>query len=207
MTSGTIQAHHQLRLARLGHVLLEALPGAALRIGRSSGAEVTVAGVGDPRSDFLPCQHRAALCRALDAGRVRTYADALGLVDGDEPADDLTVELVAPRGTDLGLGVYALDEGPDRRLFTVTTLGPRHASAAVRAARTIPLPAHHALTRAPDRAELRQEVAHDRPRGITLLSWLHRPHPAVLGAMEDVVRGAAAACAVEELLHAVELAS
>jgi hypothetical protein len=200
MKPGTVQAHHELRLARLGQVLLEALPGAVLRIGRAGGPHVTVASVGDPRRDLLPCQHRAALARALAAGHARSYAGALRLPRGD----DLTVELVAPAGSDLGLGVFTLDEGQDRRLLTVTTLCPRHASGAVRAARTVPLPAHDALARDPDRAGLRLEMAHDRALGITLLSWRHRPHPAVLGAMEDVVHAAAAACAVEELLHGLD---
>jgi hypothetical protein len=44
-------------------------------------------------------------------------------------------------------------------------------------------------------------VAHDPALAVTLMSWLHRPHPAVVGPLEDVARAAAAACAVEELLQ------
>jgi hypothetical protein len=190
-------AHH-LRLARLGQALVEALPGAALRIGQADGPAVTVAAAHDPRSDVVPCQHRAALTRALASGLPRTYAGALGLA----PADDgpLSVELLPPPNSDLGGGVFARETGPDRTLCTVTTLCPSHASTAVRAARTVPLPAHEALTRDPDLADLRLHLARDEALGVTLLSWVHRPHPAVIGPLEDVARAAAAACAVEELL-------
>ena len=188
-----------LRLPRLGHVLVEALPGAALRIGRADGNHVVVAPPHDPRADVLTCQHRAALARALETGLQRTYAHALGLRDGGE----LTTELLPPAGADLGSGVLAREDGDGlRRVITVTTLCPTHAARAVRAARTVPMPAHEALTRDPALADLSLEIAHDRALRVTLLSWRHRPHPAVLGAIDDVARAASAACAVEELLAA-----
>ncbi len=188
----------QLRLPRLAHVLLEAIPGAALRVGRVDGPSVLVAPAGDPRAEVLLCQHRAALAGALEAGEQRGYANAVGLRDGGP----VTTELLAPPGADLGSGVLARDDGGGhRRVVTVTTLCPQHAAAAVRAARTVPLPAHHALTREPALADLSLEVAHDRMLAVTLLSWRHRPHPAVVGAVEDVARAASAACAVEELLR------
>jgi hypothetical protein len=146
---------------------------------------------------------RAALARALELGAQEHYAHALGLGEGGA----LTTELVAPVGADLGSGVLARDEDDGRRrVATVTTLCPQHASAAVRAARTVPLPAHHALTREPALADLTLEVAHDPMLEVTLLSWRHRPHPAVVGAVEDVARAASAACAVEELLHSTRIA-
>lgn len=193
----TVEVAHHLRMARMGHVLLESVPGAALRVGRVDGPSVVVAAVGDPRAEVLPCQHRAALTRALASGVQRTYACALGLVQGG----DLTVELVAPSGTDLGNGVFARDEGSLRRLCAVTTLCPAHASSTIRAARTVPIPAHDALTQDPGRADLRLDLAHDPALGVTLMSWLHRPHPAVVGPMEDLARAASAACVVEELLQ------
>lgn len=193
----------QLRLPRLAHVLLEAVPGAALRIGRVDGPDVLVAPAGDPRADLLVCQHRAALARALELGEQDHYAHALGLRDGGL----LTTELLAPAGADLGSGVLARDEDDGRRrVVTVTTLCPQHATLAVRAARTVPLPAHQALTRGRALADLTLEVAHDRMLAVTLLSWRHRPHPAVVGAVEDIARAASAACAVEELLHSTRTA-
>lgn len=195
----TTTADH-LRLQRLAHILLEAVPGTALRVGREGGPAVVVAPAGDPRADVLPCQHRAALARALEAGLQQAYAHALGLRDGGE----LTAELLPPAGADLGSGVLARDE-PDgqRRVVAVTTLCPDHAARAVRAARTVPLPAHHVLTREPAMADLTLELARDRMLSVTLLSWRHRPHPAVVGAVDDVARAAAAACAVEELLCSI----
>lgn len=197
MMQTTIAAH--LRLQRLAHVLVESVPGSALRVGRVGGGSVVVAPAGDPRADVLPCQHRAALAHALAAGLQHAYAHALGLREGG----DLTAELLPPPGADLGSGVLARDEADgQRRVVTVTTLCPDHAAAAVRAARTVPLPAHHALTREPALADLTLELAHDRSLAVTLLSWRHRPHPAIVGAVEDVARAASAACAVEEVLAA-----
>jgi hypothetical protein len=196
MTQTTTADH--LRLARLGHVLLDAVPGAALRIGRAGGGHVVVAPVGDARADVLPCQHRAALVRSLRTGLQQTYAHALGLREGGE----LTTELLAPPGADLGSGVLAR-EGDDglRAVVTVTTLCPAHAAAAARTARTVPLPAHRVLSSEPGTADLTLELAHDRDLSVTLLCWRHRPHPAVTGAVDDVARAASAACAVEELLQ------
>jgi hypothetical protein len=189
-----------LRLVRLGHVLLDAVPGAALRVGRVGGGHVLVAPAHDRRADVLLCQHRAALVRSLETGLQSAYAHALGLREGG----DLTTELLAPPGADLGSGALARDdEDGRRRVVTVTTLGPADAAAAARAARTVPHPAHEALTRDPGRADLTLEIAHDRALRVTLLSWRHRPHPAVVGAVDDVARAASAACAVEELLQAV----
>jgi hypothetical protein len=194
-----VEIAQHLRQARLGHVLLEALPGAALRIGRAEGPSVTVARFGDERSDVLPCQHRAALARSLASGLQRTYAHALGLGYGGA----LLVELLPPAGADLGSGVFALDEAPNRRLITTTTLCPGHAAQAVHAAQTVPAPAHDLLCREPDLADLHLDVGHDQVLGVTVLSWLHRPHPAVIGPMDDIARAAAAACMVEELLHEI----
>lgn len=197
-----------LRLARLGHILVEAVPGAALRVGRPDGPAVVVAPPADPRAEVLLCQHRAALARSLETGLQHTYTRALGLDDGGP----LVAELLTPAGADLGCGVLArptrahgqLDDEPDgeRRVVAVTTLCPQHAAKAVRAARTVPVPAHEALTRDPALADLSLEIAYDRALRVTLLSWRHRPHPAVIGAVDDVARAAAAACAVEELLTA-----
>lgn len=183
---------HHLRLARMGHVLLEVLPGAALVVGRADGPSVTVAPLGDPRADVLPCQHRAALERALAAGLQRTYAHALGLASGGE----LSIRLDTPTGTDIGSGVFAFDDLAARRVLTTTTLCAEHAAAAARAARTTAAPARGGPSPVPVRAE----VGCDAGLGVTVLSWTHLPHPAVLGAVEDIARAAAAACAVEELL-------
>ena len=203
MQSRTITDH--LRLARLGHLLVEAVPGSALRIGRPDREAVVVAPPGDPRAEVLLCQHRAALTHALETGRARTYADALGFDDRFEDGQDhqLAVQLLPPPGADLGSGVLVREDGDGlRRVLLVTTLCPTHAAAAVRAARTVPMPAHEALTREPGLADLTLEIAHDRPLRVTLLAWRHRPHPAVVDAIDDVARAASAACAVEELLAA-----
>lgn len=195
MPQTAISSH--LRLARLGQILVESVPGTALRVGHVGGPTTVVAGPGDPRAEVLPCQHRAALCRALDSGHQRTYAEALGLTD----RADLDIELSAPPGADLGCGVLARDDVDGiRRVVTVTTLRPESAATAVRSARTVPMPAHKALMSDPDRADLALEIAHDGALGVTLLSWRHRPHPAIIGAVDDLARAAAAACAVEELL-------
>lgn len=185
--------------ARLGQLLLEVVPGAVLRVGREGGPTLRVARPGDPRADVLSCQHRAALVRSADSGLAHTYASALDLTGGG----GLTVDLDLPAGADLGLGLVALEEAGSRHLCAVTTLCPTHATAAVRAARTVPLPAHHALVRDPELADLRLDVARDPDLGVTLLSWVHRPHPAVLGPIEDVARAGVAAVAVEELLLSV----
>jgi hypothetical protein len=199
-----IEIAHQLRQARLGQLLVEVLPGAALRIGPADGPSVVVARMGDPRGDVLPCQHRAGLHRALEAGLVQPYAGALGLRAGD----DLSAELLAPAGADLGSGVYALDDdGPDRHLGAVTTLCPEHAAAAVRTARTVTLPVRLAGGDAgggPHRmTSLRREVRHDPMLGVTLLHWSHRGHPALSTHVDDVARAESAACVVEELLQSL----
>ncbi|HJR26339.1 MAG TPA: hypothetical protein VJ804_12760, partial [Acidimicrobiales bacterium] len=64
-------------------------------------------------------------------------------------------------------------------------------------------PSQRALTREPAVADLRLEVTRDHDLGVTLLSWVHNPHPSVVGPIEDVARAGAAALAVEELLLAV----
>jgi hypothetical protein len=186
----------ELQQARLAQVLLEQVPGAVLLVGREGGPSLTVARPGDPRADLLPCQHRAALVRAQDSGLARAYAAALDLTLGGA----LSVTLELPSSADLGLGLAALDDGAHRRICAVTTLCPAHAAAAVRAARTVPLPASHALAREASVADLRLDVSRDRDLGVTLLSWLHNPHPALQGPVEDVARAAVAALAVEELL-------
>jgi hypothetical protein len=185
-----------LRLARLGQMLLEVVPGAVLRVGTEGGPTLAVARPGDPRAEVLSCQHRAALVHGLGQGSSRRYVEALDLM-GDGA---LTVELDLPAGVDLGTGLVVVDEAGHRRICAVTTLCPTHAAAAARAARTVPLPAHHLLAREQGLAELRLDLAHDRDLGVTLLAWVHRPHPAVVGPIEDVARAAAAAVAVEELL-------
>jgi hypothetical protein len=186
----------ELEPARLAQVLLEEVPGAVLRISRQDGPSLTVARPGDPRADVLACQHRAALVRAHASGLAATYAAALGLTVGGP----LRVALDLPTPADLGLGLAALEDDGRRRICAVTTLCPTHATAAVRAARTVPLPAHHAIARDPTLADLRLDVTRDRDLGVTLLSWVHNPHPAVQGPIEDVARAAVAAVAVEELL-------
>lgn len=202
-----VEIAHTLRQARLGHLLLEALPGAALRIGREDGRSAVVARMGDPRSEVLPCQHRAALQRAMGSGLARAYAGALGLTSGGE----LTVELLPPAGTDLGSGVFALDDdGRERLLCAVTTLCPQHAAAAIRAARTVPLPARLAGVEGagggigvPLLAGLRREVHHDAMLGVTVVRWAHRAHPTVSNQIEDLARAETAALVVEEVLQSL----
>ena len=68
----------RLRSARLGHALMEAVPGAALEVGRVNGPAVVVGPVGYPGAEVLPCQHRGALAQGLAGGTMAGYVCALG---------------------------------------------------------------------------------------------------------------------------------
>jgi hypothetical protein len=86
-----------------------------------------------------------------------------------------------------------------------TTLCAHHAVRAARAAQTVPEPVRQAYVEGTDDlsaalADMRVRAEHDPALGTTVLSWTHRPHPAVVSYVEDAVRAAAAACVVEELL-------
>ncbi len=196
----------RLRSARLGHALMEAVPCSALEVGRVHGPSVVVGRVGHPGAEILPCQHRGALLQGLAGGTMVGYICALGLggVGGA-----LYLRLVLPPGADLGTGVIAADDGPDRVLHMATTLCPEVAVRAACAAQTVPARARRGADPTADLsaalAELEVDARHDPDLGTTVLSWRHRPHPAVLTQVEDTVRAAASACLVEELL--LEVAS
>jgi hypothetical protein len=205
LTMQTTDIAGRLRSARLGHALMEAVPGAALEVGRVHGPAVMVGPVGHPGAEILPCQHRGALVQGITGGTMAGYVCALGLAGVGGP---LYLRLLLPPGADLGTGVVAIDGVPERRLLTATTLCPHRAVSAARNAQTLPL----ALD-APDEAEvlaaralagLRLDAEHDPTLGTTILTWRHRPHPAGLTQVEDAVRAAAAACLVEELLLEVQ---
>jgi hypothetical protein len=191
----------RLRSARLGHALMESVPGSALEIGRVHGPSVVVGPVGHPGAEVLPCQHRGAVTQGIQGGTMAGYVCALGLggVGGA-----LYLRLQLPPGADLGTGVIAVEEPPHRRLVMATTLSPRRAVAAARAAQTVPQPVRpssvtsEAVSAA--LADLRIDAHHDPVLQATVLSWSHRPHPAVVAPIDDAVRAAAAACVVEELL-------
>jgi hypothetical protein len=190
-----------LRTARLGHTLLESVRGTALEVGRLAGPAVIVGPVGYPGAEVLPCQHRGALVQGLTMRSLTGYARGLGLTNGGP----LYVRLLAPPGSDLGSGVLAVEEGPNRRLLTVTTLCAHHAIRAARAAQTLPHAVRHAGGATGDElssvlADMRVDARYDPVLGTTALSWTHRPHPAVISHVDDAVRAAAAACVVEELL-------
>ena len=191
----------RLRSARLGHTLLASVPGTALQVGRVAGPSVIVGPVGYPGAEVLPCQHRGALVQGLALRSLAGYAHGLGLRSGGP----LYLRLLAAPGSDLGSGVLAFEDGRHRRLVMATTLCAHHAVRAARAAHTVPHPVRHAgdatgIELSSVLADMRVEAGHDPILGTTLLSWTHRPHPAVLGHVEDAVRAAAAACVVEELL-------
>ena len=190
-----------LRNARLGHTLLEAVPGTALEVGRRQGGAVVVGPVGYGGAEVLPCQHRAALAEGLAEGSLVAYLGALGLTSGE----GVRVRLLTPPGMDLGTGVLATQDGATRTLIAATTLCPRHAIQAARAAQTVPHPVRHANEGRDDPlrpvlVDLRIGARHDRVLGTTVLSWAHRTHPAVSAQVEDAVRAAAASCVVDELL-------
>jgi hypothetical protein len=186
----------RLRSARLGHALLQAAPGCALEVGRIGGPAVVVGPAGYPGAEVLLCQHRGALVQALATGSMAAYARGLGL---QGLGGSLYLRVLLPAGADLGTGVIAVDRPPDRCLVLATTLCPHRAARAAREAQTIPPPATcgHAQEVLVD---LHVEVAHDAELGTTVLSWTHRPHPAVVLQVDEAVRAAAAACLVEELL-------
>jgi hypothetical protein len=191
----------RLRSARLGHALMEAVPGAALEVGRVHGPSVVVGPVGHPRAEVLPCQHRGALAQGLAGATMAGYVCALGLAGA---GGAIYLRLLLPPGADLGTGVVAVDESPNRRLLLATTLCAQAAVRAARSAQTVPTPASSGRTNggalAAALAELRVAAHHDPVLHTTVLSWTHRPHPAVLAQVDDAVRAAAAACVVEELL-------
>lgn len=186
----------RLRSARLGHALLQAAPGAALEVGRIGGPRVVVGPAGHPGAEVLLCQHRGAILQALDRRSMAAYAQGLGL---QGPGGALYLRLVLPPGADLGTGVVAVERPPDRCLVLATTLCPHRAVRAAREAQTVPPPvpsgrAQEVLV------DLRVEPRHDAQLGTTVLTWSHRPHPAVVLQVDEAVRAAAAACLVEELL-------
>jgi hypothetical protein len=189
-----VDVAHRLRQARLAHVLLEAVPGVVLQLRAADGPAVLVGPVGDDRAEVLLCQHRAALAHSLAAGDPVVYAEALGL-PGGEPA----VSLLTPPGADVGSGLLVLPEdGARRQLCAVTTLCPRHAAGAIRAA--------HTAEERPDPGSLgglRREVRYDPMLGVSLLRWSHRAHPTTATRVEDLARAEVAACVVEELLVSV----
>jgi hypothetical protein len=186
----------RLRSARLGHALLQAAPGCALEVGRVAGPAVVVGPAGYPGAEVPLCQHRGAIVQALATGSLAAYARGLGL---QGLGGSLYLRALVPAGADLGTGVIAVDRPPDRCLVVATTLCPHRAARAARDAQTIPPPtaggqAQEVLV------DLRVEAFHDAELGTTVLSWAHRPHPAVALQVEEAVRAAAAACLVEELL-------
>jgi hypothetical protein len=194
----------RLRSARLGHALMEAVPGAALEVGRVHGPAVVVGPVGHPGAEVLPCQHRGALVQGIVGGTMAGYVCALGLAG---VGGQLYLRLLLPPGADLGTGVVAVEGTPERQLLMATTLCPHRAVHAVREAQTVPFsvqgpgeddPAGLAM------ADLRVTATHDADLGTTVLTWRHRPHPAGLSQVEDAVRAAAAACLVDELLLDVQ---
>jgi hypothetical protein len=191
----------RLRSARLGHALMEAVPGAALEVGRLHGPAVIVGPVGHPAAEVLPCQHRGAIAQGLTGGTMAGYVRALGL---EGLGGSLYLRLLLPAGTDLGTGVVAVDASPDRRLVMATTLCAQRAVDAARAAQTVPQPARpsHSETQEASLAlaDLELVARHDPVLHTTVLSWTQRPHPAGGAMVEDAVRAAAAACLVEELL-------
>jgi hypothetical protein len=192
----------RLRSARLGHALLEVVPGAALEVGRVGGPSVVVGPVGHPGAEVLPCQHRGALVQGLAMGTLVDYVRGLGL-EGLHGA--LYLRLLLPPGADVGTGVVAVDDSPDRRLVMATTLCAHRAVRAARAAQSVPEPVRHAHAAGTEDlravlAEMRVTADHDPSLHTTVLSWTHRPHPAVVAYVEDAVRAVAAACVVEELL-------
>jgi hypothetical protein len=186
----------RLRSARLGHALLQAVPGAALEVGRVRGPRVLVGPAGHPTAEVLLCQHRGAILQAVDRRSMAAYALGLGL---QGPGGALYLRLVLPPGADLGTGVVAVERPPDRCLVLATTLCPHRAVRAARDAQTIPPPPsvgepHDVLV------DLRVDARHDAELGTTTLSWSHRPHPAVVLQVDEAVRAVAAACLVDELL-------
>jgi hypothetical protein len=189
----------RLRSARLGHVLMETVPGSALEIGRVHGPAVVVGPVGYPGAEVLPCQHRGALAQGIQGGTMAGYLCALGLggVGGA-----VYLRLLLPPGADLGTGVVAVEEPPNRRLVLATTLGADEAIAAAHAGQSVPQPAGPTSAR-PTLADLRVEARHDPVLQATVVSWTHRPHPAAVAPVDDAVRAAAAACVVEELLQSL----
>jgi len=194
----------RLRSARLGHALMEAVPGAAMEVGRVNGPAVVVGPVGYPGAEVLPCQHRGALAQGLAGGTMAGYVCALGLAGA---GGALYLRLLLPPGADLGTGVIAVDDPPRRRLVMATTLGEQHALDAARAAWTVPVPARGSRSGAAHNtalADLEVEARHDPVLHTTALSWTHRPHPAAVTQVDDAVRAAAAACLVEELLLDVQ---
>jgi hypothetical protein len=193
----------RLRSARLGHALMETVPGAALEVGRVQGPAVVVGPVGHPGAEVLPCQHRGALTQGLRGGTMAGYVCALGL---EGAGGALYLRLLLPPGADLGTGVVAVEAAPERRLVMATTLCPREALRAARSSHAIP----HPVGRRPGDAlavtldELPVDTRHDPGLHTTVLSWTHRPHPAAIAQVDDAVRAAAAACLVEELLLDVQ---
>ena len=110
----------RLRSARLGHALMESVPGAALESGGVHGPSVVVGPVGQPGAEVLALPAPGApSSRGCRAGRWLGYVCALGLggVGGA-----LYLRLRLPPGADLGTGVVAVEEPPDRRLVMATTL-------------------------------------------------------------------------------------
>ena len=99
----------RLRSARLGHALMEAVPGAAMEVGRVNGPAVVVGPVGYPGAEVLPCQHRGALAQGLAGGTMAGYVCALGLAG---VGGALYLRLLLPPGADLGTGVIAVDDPP-----------------------------------------------------------------------------------------------
>jgi hypothetical protein len=191
----------RLRSARLGHALMEAVPNAALEVGRVHGPAVVVGPVGYPGAEVLPCQHRGALVQGIAGGTMAGYVCALGLAG---VGGQLYLRLLLPPGADLGTGVVAVDGTPERQLLMATTLCPHRAVQAVREAQTVPFTVQGAGDDDPATADLRVTAIHDADLGTTVLTWRHRPHPAGVSQVEDAVRAAAAACLVEELLLEVQ---
>ncbi len=188
----------RLRSARLGHALMQAVPGGALEVGRAGGPTIVVGPVGQPGAEVLPCQHRGAVLQALACRSMAAYARGLGL---QGPGGALHLRLLLPPGSDLGTGVVATERPPDRCLVMATTLCPHRAVRAARDAQTVPPPAPLAGGPRQDlKVDLQVDVDHDPELGTTVLAWTHRPHPSVVLQIDDAVRAAAAACLVEELL-------
>jgi hypothetical protein len=46
---------------------------------------------------------------------------------------------------------------------------------------------------------VRTDLWWDKDLLVTVIGWTYRAHPSIVGPMEDMVRAAAAACAVDEL--------
>ncbi len=190
---------HRLRLARLGAAALAEVPGALLRIGRDGGGTVTVGAIDDHRTEVLPCHHRAALAAGLSSGSLLAYLRALGLLQGG----GLHVELLLPPGADVGSGVVSTtsDSDDESRLVVVSTLCPHRAALAARRAHPVTANAVHPgdSQQQPTTTRVRTDLRWDKDLLVTVIGWTYRAHPSIVGPVEDMVRAAAAACAVDEL--------